>query len=94
MGLCAREAAAAQPVAHLDPLNRMSLAYFCLSALALLPSEAVSSIDPSLAAVDVMIKPEQRKGYLDWVYRLQAPGGGFMGSDSLVGTERDEEGEG
>lgn len=72
----------------------MSLAYFCLSALALLPSEAVSSIDPSLAAVDVMLKPEQRKGYVDWVYRLQVSGGGFMGSDSLAGTERDEEGEG
>ncbi|ORY92956.1 terpenoid cyclases/protein prenyltransferase alpha-alpha toroid [Leucosporidium creatinivorum] len=71
--------------------SRMSLAYFCLSALALLPSEAVSSIDPSLAGVDVMLKPEQRKGYVDWVYRLQAPGGGFMGSDSLAGTERGDE---
>lgn len=69
----------------------MSLAYFCLSALALLPSSAVSSIDPNLAAVDVMLKPEQRKDFIDWVYRLQAPGGGFQGSDSLAGTEREEE---
>lgn len=69
----------------------MSLAYFCLSAMALLPSSAVSSIDPNLTAVEVLLKPEQRRDYVDWVYRLQLPGGGFQGSDSLAGTERIEE---
>lgn len=77
--------------AHPLPSYSMSLAYFCLSALALLPSSAVSTINPSLAAVDVMLKPEQKQGFKDWVYRLQASAGGFPGSDSLAGTERDEQ---
>lgn len=65
----------------------MSLAYFCLSSLALLPSEVVSSLDPSLSAVQVMLKPDQRQGYTDWVYQQQLPSGGFRGSDSMVGAE-------
>ena len=59
--------------------------------MALLPSAAVSNIDPSLAAIDVLLKPERVKGYIDWVYRLQVPGGGFQGSDSLAGAEMAEE---
>lgn len=62
----------------------MSLAYFCLSALAILPSSAVASIDPNLPAVDVMLKAEQRIGFIDWVYQQQSQDGGFRGSDSLV----------
>ena len=38
-----------------------------------------------------MLKPAQIEGYQDWIYTLQAPGGGFRGSDSLAGAvdERD-----
>ncbi|GAA5923177.1 hypothetical protein JCM1841_005916 [Sporobolomyces salmonicolor] len=63
--------------------NRTTLAYFCLSALALLPSSAVSTADPALSALEVTLKPAQRQGFVDWVYEQQAPTGGFRGSDSL-----------
>lgn len=62
----------------------MTLAYFCLAALALLPSSAVSTHDPALSALPVMLKPAQRHGFVDWVYEQQLPGGGFRGSDSLA----------
>ncbi|GAA5907831.1 hypothetical protein JCM5296_005797 [Sporobolomyces johnsonii] len=63
--------------------NRMTLAYFCLSALALLPSSAVSTANPALSALEVTLKPAQRQGFVDWAYEQQAPTGGFRGSDSL-----------
>lgn len=66
----------------------MSLAYFCLSALAILPSSAVASIDPTLPAVDVMLKPEQRAGFTQWVYEQQSSSGGFRGSDSVGTAQR------
>lgn len=62
----------------------MTLAYFCLAALALLPSSAVSTQDPTLSALDVMLKPAHRTGFLDWVYQQQLAQGGFRGSDSLA----------
>lgn len=65
----------------------MALAYFCLSSLALLPGSAVSSAAPEgQSALDAMLKPQQRQGFIDWVYEQQAPGGGFRGSDSMKGT--------
>ncbi|KAL8278938.1 hypothetical protein RQP46_008607 [Phenoliferia psychrophenolica] len=67
--------------------NRMALAYFCLSSLALLPGSAVSSASPvGQSALDAMLKPQQRQGFIDWVYEQQAPGGGFRGSNSMTGT--------
>ncbi|KDE06584.1 hypothetical protein MVLG_03080 [Microbotryum lychnidis-dioicae p1A1 Lamole] len=64
---------------------RMPLAYFCLSSLSLLPSTCLSPTnDPSLSALDVLLKPEQRQGYIDWVYEQQSPGGGFRGGDSMA----------
>lgn len=68
---------------------RMTLAYFCLASLALLPSAPVSSHDPHLSALDVMLKPAQRQGFLDWVYEQQLPQGGFRGSDSLAPAAAD-----
>jgi geranylgeranyl transferase type-1 subunit beta len=66
---------------------RITLAYFCLSALALLPSAAVSTAGaPGVPALDVMLKPAQIEGYRGWIYTLQAPSGGFRGSDSLAGA--------
>lgn len=66
---------------------RMALAYFCLSSLALLPASAVSSAaTEGQSALDALLKPAQRKGFVDWVYEQQAPGGGFRGSDSMRGT--------
>ncbi|GAA5989695.1 hypothetical protein JCM10908_000595 [Rhodotorula pacifica] len=64
--------------------NRMTLAYFCLASLAILPSSAVSSTDPSLSALQAMLKPAQIHGFRDWVYEQQMPSGGFRGSDSLA----------
>ncbi|GAA5974013.1 hypothetical protein JCM8115_005986 [Rhodotorula mucilaginosa] len=64
--------------------NRMTLAYFCLASLALLPSSAVASTDESLSALEVMLKPVQIQGFRDWVYELQMPAGGFRGSNSLA----------
>ncbi|GAA5908245.1 hypothetical protein JCM6882_006780 [Rhodosporidiobolus microsporus] len=65
--------------------NRMTLAYFCLASLALLPSVPISGADPSLSALEVMLKPREREGYIEWVYQQQLPSGGFRGSDSLGG---------
>lgn len=62
----------------------MTLAYFCLASLALLPSSAVASTDESLSALEVMLKPAQIEGFRDWVYEQQMPAGGFRGSDSLA----------
>ena len=66
----------------------LTLAYFCLSALALLPSSAVSSAPGDLSALDVLLKPKQREQYLDWIYAQQELSGGFRGSDS-TGDGRD-----
>ncbi|GAA5949163.1 hypothetical protein JCM3775_001153, partial [Rhodotorula graminis] len=60
------------------------------AALALLPSAPVSTHDPQLAALDVMLKPQQRQGFLDWVYDQQLPQGGFRGSDSLAAAVADD----
>ncbi|GAA6042262.1 hypothetical protein JCM8097_000603 [Rhodosporidiobolus ruineniae] len=65
--------------------NRMTLAYFCLASLALLPSSAVSSANPELSALEVMLKDSQREGFRNWVYEQQLPSGGFRGSESLGG---------
>lgn len=67
----------------------MTLAYFCLSALSLLPSSTVSNTDLNLSAVEVMLKPKEIEGYVDWVYKQQIISGGFRGSDSMQGTEGD-----
>ncbi|GAA6049663.1 hypothetical protein JCM3770_005059 [Rhodotorula araucariae] len=64
--------------------NRMTLAYFCLAALAVLPSSVVSTADLQLSALQVMLKSAQRDGFVDWVYEQQLPEGGFRGSDSLA----------
>ncbi|POY71800.1 hypothetical protein BMF94_5161 [Rhodotorula taiwanensis] len=74
--------------------NRMTLAYFCLASLALLPSSAVSTTDPTLSALDVMLKPAQKQGFRDWVYEQQMSGGGFRGSDSLAAASSPERGAG
>ncbi|BGP31803.1 geranylgeranyl transferase type-1 subunit beta [Rhodotorula toruloides] len=62
----------------------MTLAYFCLASLALIPASTVSTADPSLSALQVLLKPAQREGFVDWVYEQQAADGGFRGSDSLA----------
>lgn len=63
----------------------MSLAYFCLASLAVLPASAVvSPAEPDQSALEVMLKPSQRAGFCDWGYRQQAPSGGFRGSDSVT----------
>ncbi|GAA5997900.1 uncharacterized protein JCM10292_006893 [Rhodotorula paludigena] len=68
--------------------NRMTLAYFCLSSLALLPATAVSSAATAdQSALDVLLKPTQIQGFRDWVYEQQLPTGGFRGSDSLASTD-------
>lgn len=72
----------------------MTLAYFCLASLALLPSSAVSTTDPTLSALDVMLKPAQKQGFRDWVYEQQMSGGGFRGSDSLAAASSPERGAG
>lgn len=66
------------------PLCRMTLAYFCLASLAILPSSVASSTDEDVSALEVMLKPEQVQGFRDWVYEQQIPTGGFRGSDSLA----------
>lgn len=62
----------------------MTLAYFCLASLALIPASTVSTADPSLSALQVLLKPTQREGFIDWVYEQQTAEGGFRGSDSLA----------
>ncbi|BGP15903.1 geranylgeranyl transferase type-1 subunit beta [Rhodosporidiobolus nylandii] len=71
--------------------NRMTLAYFCLSALALLPSSAVSTVDLDRSALEVMLKETQKEGYAAWVYEQQLPKGGFRGSDAFVGASTSPE---
>lgn len=76
--------------------NSVTFAYFCLSALALIPGSAVSSSSsPNDSALDALLKKHQQAAYCDWVYQHQAVSGGFRGSDSLAGTARaDGDGEG
>jgi geranylgeranyl transferase type-1 subunit beta len=50
----------------MDP-NRMSLAFFIVSALDLLD------------ALDSHTNPQERQGYVDWIYSCQHPDGGFRG---------------
>ncbi|KAK1012710.1 geranylgeranyl transferase type-1 subunit beta [Friedmanniomyces endolithicus] len=45
--------------------NRMYLAYFIVSALDL------------LGALDDILTEDERRGYIDWIYRCQHPNGGF-----------------
>jgi len=72
-----------------DAKYRMTLAYFCLSSLALLPDPTTSSSDegPPRRAIETMLTPKQRNGFIDWIYQQQLPSGGFRGSDSLDGLE-------
>lgn len=67
----------------------MTLAYFCLSSLALLPDPTTSSSDegPIRRAIEAMLTLKQRNGFIDWIYKQQLPSGGFRGSDSLDGLE-------
>ncbi|CDR44778.1 hypothetical protein NBRC10512_005877 [Rhodotorula toruloides] len=67
-----------------EDASRMTLAYFCLASLALIPASTVSTADPSLSALQVLLKPTQREGFIDWVYEQQTAEGGFRGSDSLA----------
>lgn len=48
--------------------QRMTIAFFCLSALDL------------LGALQSKTSDEDRRSYRDWIYRMQCPGGGFSGS--------------
>ncbi|GAA5928277.1 uncharacterized protein JCM15063_003836 [Sporobolomyces koalae] len=67
-----------------EDANRMTLGYFCLSALALLPSPvSAEGSDPSGSALDSMLRPVQTQGFIDWVYEQQVPSGGFRGSNSI-----------
>ncbi|GAA5987814.1 hypothetical protein JCM5350_005373, partial [Sporobolomyces pararoseus] len=77
-----------------EDANRMTLGYFCLSSLALLPCPSTSSNNDSTseqegnvksaAAIETMLRPVQRQGFIDWVYQQQIPRtGGFRGSDSM-----------
>jgi len=49
-------------------LNRMTLGCFCVAALDL------------LGELQFLTSPEDRKGWIDWIYRNQLPTGGFRGS--------------
>lgn len=71
----------------------MTLGYFCLSSLALLPDPTTISSDegnPPSRAISTMLTPKQTQGFIDWIYQQQLPSGGFKGSDSLdgLGIER------
>ncbi|GAA5980547.1 hypothetical protein JCM11641_006676 [Rhodosporidiobolus odoratus] len=77
------------PYQHEDS-NRMTLAYFCLSSLALLPAAAVSTSDHHLSALDVLTKSSQRQGWADWIYEQQLSSGGFRGSDVLTTGQSDD----
>jgi geranylgeranyl transferase type-1 subunit beta len=62
--------------------NRVSLAFFILTSLDL------------LSAVDSHVTPEERQGYIDWIYYCQHPSGGFRGSPSTdLGPETNSENE-
>ncbi|RSH89479.1 hypothetical protein EHS25_002028 [Saitozyma podzolica] len=54
-----------------DP-NRITIAYFCLSALDL------------LGALDDHVALEQRQSWADWIWSLQSPSGGFRGSPYMT----------
>ncbi|GAA5972927.1 hypothetical protein JCM3765_007849, partial [Sporobolomyces pararoseus] len=77
-----------------EDANRMTLGYFCLSSLALLPcpsSSSSSSSTPSeeenVNSIETMLRPVQRQGFIDWVYQQQLPDiGGFRGSNSMEST--------
>jgi geranylgeranyl transferase type-1 subunit beta len=56
-----------------DP-NRMSLAFFIMSALDI------------LGAIDTSVSSDERAGYIDWIYRCQHPEGGFR---AFPGTDFD-----
>ncbi|WWC85661.1 uncharacterized protein L201_000527 [Kwoniella dendrophila CBS 6074] len=52
--------------------NRMTAAFFCLSGLDL------------LGALDEKTTEEQRNGWIDWIWSLQATTGGFRGSTFMT----------
>lgn len=52
--------------------NRMLLAFFTLSGLDI------------LGALETSTTPEERRGYIDWIYHCQVPTGGFRG---FTGTD-------
>ncbi|WVW81641.1 hypothetical protein I302_103636 [Kwoniella bestiolae CBS 10118] len=52
--------------------NRITAAFFCISALDL------------LGALYEKTSEEQRKGWIEWVWSLQAPTGGFRGSTFMT----------
>ncbi|KAI9632119.1 terpenoid cyclases/protein prenyltransferase alpha-alpha toroid [Dioszegia hungarica] len=52
--------------------NRITIAYFCLSGLDL------------LGALEKKTTEEQRKGWVEWIWSLQAPEGGFRGSTYMT----------
>ncbi|KAM0787769.1 hypothetical protein ACM66B_003824 [Microbotryomycetes sp. NB124-2] len=77
--------------------SRMTLAYFCLSSMSLIPRKAVSSNlngtdgtnnEQQQSSIDVLLKSKQTRGYIDWVYEQQLPTGGFRGSDSPVDQDQ------
>ena len=57
--------------------NRMTLAFFILSALDI------------LGLLHSKITPEERESWIDWIYSCQVPGGGFRGfSGTNLGPEK------
>lgn len=69
------------PPPSLIPDPRMSLAYFCLSSLSLLPSPTTSGVG---SALEGMLKASEKQGYRAWIWSQQVPGGGFRGGDSMM----------
>jgi geranylgeranyl transferase type-1 subunit beta len=63
----------------------MTLAYFCLSSLALLPASAISTApeDSERSALELMIKDDVKMEFIDWVYDRQELSGGFRGGSSM-----------
>lgn len=60
--------------------NRMTLAFFIISALDL------------LGVVQTHIPPAERQGYIDWIYHCQHADGGFRGSPAtLLGARASKE---
>ena len=68
------------PTAYIsNDSNRMTLAYFTLSAL------------DSLGALESHTTPVERAQYVDWIYHCQHPSGGFRGfTGTDLGALRDE----
>lgn len=59
--------------------NRMMLAFFTLSA------------EEILGDLDAALSPEERQGYIDWIYHCQLPDGGFRSSPATdLASARDE----